>query len=73
MPDKSPCCGWQIYLASSWKNEEMIYAFASHLRDKGFDCDAFVDASNGRYVFHFSEIENADQLDAQTFLLDSIE
>lgn len=61
-----------IYLASSWKNEELVMEWAARLRGAGYEVDAFCDDSrpNGRFVFHFSEIGDAGQLDAINFLAD---
>ena len=35
----------KIYLASSWKNARLVYDYALDLRRKGYNVDAFVDAS----------------------------
>ena len=45
-------------------------AWAYHLRESGHEVNAFVDASSGRYVFSFSEIEDPTELDAISFLQD---
>lgn len=61
----------KIYLASSWKNEELVQSWADFLRDEGYEVDAFCDdIKTGRYVFHFSEIGDASKLDAINFLQD---
>lgn len=60
----------KIYIASSWKNERTVLAWATHLRSLGYETDAFVDASKGRYVFHYSEIGDVDDLDCISFLED---
>jgi len=61
----------KIYLASSWKNAGLVYDYALDLRRKGYNVDAFVDASTGRYVFDWREIvKNKDLLDAKIFLED---
>jgi len=65
----------KIYIASSWKNAELVYALAYHLRKKGYEVDAFVDSSKGRYVFHWSEMlkspdKSKSKLNAITFLED---
>ena len=46
--------------------------WAARLRGAGYEVDAFCDDSrpNGRFVFHFSEIGDASQLDAVNFLED---
>ena len=59
-----------IYIASSWKNAEAVLALKSELEEWGHIVDAFVDVSNGRYVFSFSEIGNVEQLNAINFLHD---
>ena len=61
----------KIYIASSWKNENVVFHLAKIVREWGYDVDCFSDISTGRYVFHFSEIANADELDAISFLKDS--
>ena len=65
----------KIYIASSWKNEVMVCALAEELRRRGHAVDAFSDPSNGRYVFHWSEMLNEpdksrSKLNAITFLED---
>lgn len=60
----------KIYVASSWKNEEAVLALADHLRNWGHDVDCFADDSTGRFVFHFSEIGDLDEIDAISFLED---
>ena len=60
----------RIYIASSWKMVEWVYSWAEILRENGHEVDAFCDDSKGRYVFHFSEIGPASQLDAIAFLRD---
>lgn len=62
----------KIYLASSWKNANLVFSYALDLRRMGYKVDAFVDASMGRYVFDWREIvKNKDLLDAKIFLEDS--
>lgn len=60
----------RIYLASSWKNEELVRSVAEFLRERGFEVDDFTDNSKGRYVFHWSEIGEVHQLNAVEFLKD---
>jgi len=54
----------KIYLASSWKNEELVKIIAEVLRQRGHEVDCFCDESGGRYVFrwtdHFEIIEDAN-------------
>ncbi|MCG8400870.1 MAG: hypothetical protein MJA84_04660 [Firmicutes bacterium] len=60
----------KIYVASSWRNEQLVRAFAKFLRDAGLEVDDFTDNSRGRFVFHYSELGNIDELDAINFLKD---
>jgi len=60
----------KIYIASSWKNQWTAIDLAQYLRELGHEVDCFADSSTGRYVFHFSEIGNTDQLNAVNFLED---
>lgn len=60
----------KIYIASSWKNAHEVRAIASKLREIGFQVDDFTDDSKGRYVFHYSEIGQVQELDAIKFLED---
>lgn len=58
----------KIYLASSWKNEELVRDWASVLREKGHEVDAFCDTSTGRTVFGADKNYNFDDLTAPEFL-----
>ena len=58
----------RIYIASSWKNEGIVKVLAQQLRREGYEVDAFCDDSTGRYVFHWSEIGDKEELDAINFL-----
>ena len=59
----------KIYIASSWKNAEIVFSLAHHLRKDGHKVDAFCDSSNGRYVFHWKEIStDQNKFNAKTFL-----
>lgn len=65
----------KIYIASSWKNADLGYGIAKYLRTEGFEVDAFMDDSRGRYVFHWSEMlhgpdKSKSKLNAITFLED---
>jgi len=67
--------GMKIYLASSWKNENLVSIVADFFRYRGHEVDAFVDDSKGRYVFHWSEMldspdKSKSKLNAITFLKD---
>ena len=54
----------KIYIASSWKNECLCRDVAKTLREWGHAVDLFCDDSTGRFVFHWSELDNLEQLDA---------
>jgi len=60
----------KIYVASSWKNEAEVLKLASLLRDWGHEVDCFADASTGRFVFHYNEVGNLNEIDAISFLED---
>jgi nucleoside 2-deoxyribosyltransferase len=62
----------KIYLASSWKNDELVRDWAKKLASvpHNHQVDAFCDPATGRYVFHFSEIGDPSNLDAMNFLGD---
>lgn len=60
----------KIYLASSWKNAEQMKRLALNLRNEGHKVDCFCDESSGRFVFDFSEIGPAENLNAINFLAD---
>jgi len=59
----------KIYLASSWKNEELVIAWKGELKEYHHEVDCFCDPDK-RYVFHFSEIGDPEELDAINFLQD---
>lgn len=58
----------KVYIASSWKNEASVKWMAAFLRSQGFEVDDFTDDSAGRFVFHYSELGNLEELDAIRFL-----
>lgn len=59
----------KIYLASSWKNAEIVKAMALALRMfEHHEVDAFCDASSGRFVFSFDRVPNAAHMNAMTML-----
>lgn len=59
----------KIYLASSWKNEDMIKQLAFTLKELHFQVDCFADDSNGRFVFHWTKFTgDLKDLDAKSFL-----
>ncbi len=57
-----------IYLASSWKNKQLVKDWADVLRRRGYEVDAFCDAKSGRFVFPASENADLLDLDAINFL-----
>jgi len=65
----------KIYLASSWKNAELVREIARQLERYGFEVDAFCRATNERYSFHWSEFVDDEKdllkYDATSFLSDS--
>ncbi len=65
----------RIYLASSWKNKDLILAIAEQLEAEGFEVDAFCRSTEKRYAFHWSELvdneEDLGKYDAIEFLSDS--
>ena len=60
----------KIYLASSWKNVDLVMAWKKELEKYNHKVDAFCSDLSGRFVFHFSEIGNLSELDAINFLED---
>jgi len=60
----------KIYIASSWKNETAVLAFAILLRSWGHQVDCFCDTTTtGRFVFHPRMLGvNPEELDAVSFL-----
>lgn len=45
----------KIYLASSWKNQELVLMIADLLEREGFEVDAFCRATEDRVSFHLDE------------------
>ncbi|AEG60036.1 hypothetical protein [Desulforamulus ruminis] len=60
----------KIYVVSSWKNVSMVRSLTDYLRRNGHEVDDFTDDSRGRYVFHWSEVGDIQELDAINFLKD---
>jgi len=58
----------KIYLASSWKNEQLVRTVQQILEQNGHEVDAFCDPSKDRFVFHYSAIPNYQELDAIQFM-----
>lgn len=59
----------RIYIATSWKMDEIALVLADLLRGIGYDVDCFCDESTGRYSFTRRELgKDADYLDAVEFL-----
>lgn len=74
--NKLPCDeDVRIYLASSWKNAEIVRDLAKKLEGNGFEVDAFCRSTDQRYSFHWSEFVDDEiellQYDAITFIDDS--
>ncbi len=46
----------KIYIASSWKNENVCIEAAKRLRNNGHEVDCFCDTSTGRFVFSFAQL-----------------
>lgn len=46
----------KIYIATSWRLENIAKMLAAKLREEGHEVDCFCDASTGRYVFSWDEI-----------------
>jgi nucleoside 2-deoxyribosyltransferase len=60
----------KIYMASSWKNANDVEVIAQVLREHCHEVDCFTDESTGRYVFHYSQIDSFENLDAMNFMKD---
>lgn len=64
----------KVYLASSWKNAELVRDIAALLESYGFEVDAFCKATDDRFSFHWSEFVDDEkellQYDATSFLSD---
>jgi len=59
----------KIYLASSWKNKEIVRKLAEVLREQGHEVDDFTDDSPGRFVFSWTKItEDELKLNAKEFM-----
>lgn len=58
----------KIYIASSWKNADFLFAIASELEQGGHQVDLFCDELSGRYVFDYRELKNYQNMHAITFL-----
>ncbi|WP_195724211.1 hypothetical protein [Paenibacillus monticola] len=62
----------KIYLASSWKNAELVKYFKGELQANGHEVDAFCDPEAGRFVFSFDKLPKVEEMNAQTVLQESI-
>jgi len=64
----------KIYLASSWKNADLVRSLATYLEQQDLEVDAFCQATDSRYSFHWSELvdteEELQRYDALSFLAD---
>ncbi len=58
----------KIYLASSWKNKDVVNDLAGILRCHEFEVDSFCQETEERFSFHFSEIEGHENMTAIEFL-----
>lgn len=62
----------KIYIATSWRLENIAKMLAQRLREEGHEVDCFCDASTGRYVFHWTEfVDDPKELmkyDAKDFI-----
>lgn len=62
----------KIYLASSWKNAELVKYIKGELQANGHDVDAFCDPAAGRFVFSFDKLPKVEEMNAQTVLQEPI-
>lgn len=64
----------KIYIATSWKLENIAKMLAAKLREEDHEVDCFCDPSTGRYVFHWTEFVSdpgeLKQYDAKSFIND---
>jgi hypothetical protein len=51
----------KIYLASSWKNADLVRNIAKYLEKHGFEVDAFCCSTDSRYSFHWSESVDTEE------------
>ncbi|MFZ3172059.1 MAG: hypothetical protein WA118_08775 [Carboxydocellales bacterium] len=58
----------KIYLASSWKNVELVRILANYLRMRGHEVDDFTDSSKGRLSFSFSQLPGIEHYNAKSAL-----
>lgn len=65
----------KIYLASSWKNQQLVLNTAQGLESLGYEVDAFCRGTDKRYSFHWSEMVDDEKdlakYDAIDFLFDA--
>jgi len=54
----------KVYIASSWKNCDICMDIAKTIRQWGHEVDLFCDDSTGRFVFHWSELDSPENIDA---------
>lgn len=64
----------KIYLASSWKNADLVRKLANRLEELHFEVDAFCRTTDQRFSFHWSEFVDTEEellkYDATSFLHD---
>lgn len=62
----------RIYIATSWKMENIAKGLTASLRERGHEVDCFCDQSSGRSVFHWSVFvdkeEDLKKYDALSFI-----
>ena len=58
----------KIYLASSWKNEEIVKQVYSALKQEGYEVDCFCKEEIGRFIFSFAEVPQQSELNCKTML-----
>ncbi len=61
-----------IYIASSWKNADRVMILARLLKRMGHEVDAFCEPREGRTIFNFDDVPNADIHDGITMLDEEI-
>lgn len=58
----------KIYLATSWKNEELALDFLTYLSWAGHEVDCFCFKTSNRYVFDYRDLKNYQKLNSIEFL-----
>lgn len=60
--------GWQIYLASSWKNSKAVNTIAEGLRDNGLQVYSFAEMFSGQHHFNWPDVLDVNEHDGITAL-----